>query len=205
MNEKQNREMSFGMHKLSWLDHLIYSLRVSTIKKYCAQCRWKVVADVGCWYNAVFLRYIQNKYAPRKSIAYDLNLHKTELQKVSIECIEGDLNEPLQLTEPVDCIFATAILEHLEQPVSFLSECYKHLAPGGCLLLTTPSVWSQPVLEFLAYKLHVISEEEIRDHKEYFDKEKLLAYYEKAGFDLKNVHHEYFEIYMNNLVVAYKK
>jgi len=103
-----------------------------------------------------------------------------ELQKIDIKCIEGDLNKPLELPEPVDVIFATAILEHLEQPISFLRECYTNLAPGGCLLLTTPSIRSQPVLELLAYKLHIISEPEIRDHKEYYDKKKLLQYYEKA-------------------------
>ncbi|MBP6256774.1 hypothetical protein KA405_03490 [Patescibacteria group bacterium] len=46
--------------------------------------------------------------------------------------------------------------------------------------MTTPSVWSQPVLELLAYRLHVISEEEIRDHKEYFDKQKLIKYTTQA-------------------------
>ncbi len=161
--------------------------------------------DVGCWYNATFLRYIQKKHPPSKPIAYDLTLNNAQLNKDGITTIEGDLNKPLVLTGEVDVIFATAILEHLHEPVAFLKECYKYLSPGGCLLLTTPSIRSQPVLEFLAYKLKVISKEEIEDHKEYYDKAKLLWYYQQAGFDLTSVHHEYFELYMNNLVVAYKK
>jgi 2-polyprenyl-3-methyl-5-hydroxy-6-metoxy-1,4-benzoquinol methylase len=178
-NEQEHREQSFGMQKLSRLDTLIYNLRVAAIKKYCA-CHGQSVLDVGCGYNATFLRYIQQHYNPRQCSAFDLVLNKESLQQANIICREGDLNNPFPQTEKYDLIFATAILEHLEQPISFLQECFATLAPGGRLLLTTPSIYSQPVLEFLAYKLHIISEEEIRDHKEYYDKKKLLAYFTQA-------------------------
>lgn len=191
------------MHHLSRLDRLIYALRVGSIKTYCASSG-KTVMDVGCGYQAQFLRYIQKKYTPKKAIAYDLVLDHDLLEKQGIICIEGDLNKPLHLEDPVDMIFATAILEHLEQPIFFLQECYRVLAPGGMLLLTTPSVRSQPVLELLAYRLHIISEEEIRDHKEYYDKAKLQEYFHQAGFRADRLMHRYFELWMNNLVVAYK-
>jgi hypothetical protein len=41
--------------------------------------------------------------------------------------------------------------------------------------MTIPSVYSKPVLEFLAYKLKIISKDEILDHKQYYDKSKLLS------------------------------
>ncbi len=204
MNAEQNRKESFGVKKLSRLDKLIYTMRVRSIKKYC-DCKDKTIMDVGCGYNADFLRYIQKKYIPSKAIAYDLMLNKPFLEQENIACIEWDLNMPLQLDGTVDFIFATAILEHLSAPIPFLRECLSKLAPGWCLLVTTPSIWSKPVLEFMAYKLKVISAEEIEDHKEYFDKAILLDYYTKAGFDVSRVHHEYFECYMNNLIVAHKK
>lgn len=205
MNEIQNRKESFGMNKLSWLDKLIYALRVRTIEKYAAKSTGKVIMDVGCWFNAVFLRYVQGKYAPQQAIAYDLVLNHSELTSQGISCIEGDLNKPLTVDLPVDVIFATAILEHLSEPVAFLKECYRCLAPDGCLLLTTPSIRSQPVLEFLAYKLKLISAEEIEDHKDYYDKKKLMNYFIQAWFSEAMTKHTYFECYMNNLVVAYKK
>ncbi|MDP2670514.1 MAG: methyltransferase domain-containing protein [bacterium] len=136
--------------------------------------------DVGCGYNAQFLRYIQKTYHPAHAIAYDLALNKDFLTKTGVECIEGDLNAPFVLHRQADLIFATAILEHLHQPVAFLKQCFAALAPGGSLVLTTPSIWSQPVLELLAYRLHIISEEEIRDHKDYYDKAKLLDYFQQA-------------------------
>lgn len=70
--------------------------------------------------------------------------------------------------------------------------------------MTVPSVWSQPVLEFLAYRLRVIAEDEIRDHKTYYDRTKLLSALARAGFDPKKAKHAYFQFGMNNFLAAEK-
>ncbi len=199
----EHRIESFGMKELSRLDRLIYAMRVASIKKYC-ECEWKIVMDVWCGYNADFLRKIGKLYHPSKMIAFDLKLNQEFLLKEGVKSIEWDLNKDFPLDEKVDLIFATAILEHLDKPVWFLTNCHKYLNPGGILLLTTPSIRSQPILEFLAYKVRIISEEEIRDHKEYFDRKRLREYCTKAWFNLEKIHHEYFEFGMNNLIVATK-
>ena len=36
--------------------------------------------------------------------------------------------------------------------------------------MTTPTRIAKPVLEFLSYRLHLINEDEIREHKHYFNK-----------------------------------
>lgn len=202
---QENRKESFGMKKLSVLDKIIYALRVHSIKKYC-DCRGKQIMDVWCGYNADFLCYLKDKYAPNAAVAFDLQLNKPYLATKRVLCVEGDLNDPFPDVSGMqfDCIFATAILEHLANPIGFLQQCYAHLAAWGRLILTTPSIYSQPVLEFLAYKLQVISEEEIRDHKDYYDKKKLLDYFQQGWFAKEAIHHEYFELWMNNLVVATK-
>lgn len=204
MSTKENRQESFGMHQLSFLDKIIYQLRIHSIKKYC-YCAWQNIMDVWSGYNATFLSYVQETYKPKSCYAFDLVLNKESLSAQWINCIEWDLNKPFSTENNFDLIFATAILEHLSNPVWFLKECFNALKSGWRLVLTTPSVWSQPVLEFLAYRLHVISEEEIRDHKEYYDKNKLVSYCIQAWFKQDKIHHEYFELWMNNLVVAYKE
>jgi hypothetical protein len=67
-----------------------------------------------------------------------------------------------------------------------------------------PSVWSKPLLEFFAYKLHIIDKVEIEDHKKYYKKDSLIESLELAGFSKKNIKHQYFELYMNNFVLAQK-
>ena len=40
-----------------------------------------------------------------------------------------------------DCVLSTQVLEHVEDPETYLGECYRVLRPGGCLLLTTHGLY----------------------------------------------------------------
>jgi SAM-dependent methyltransferase len=40
-----------------------------------------------------------------------------------------------------DCVLSTQVLEHVEDPESYLRECYRVLRPGGCLVLTTHGLY----------------------------------------------------------------
>jgi 2-polyprenyl-3-methyl-5-hydroxy-6-metoxy-1,4-benzoquinol methylase len=150
------------------------------------------------------LNYIQCNFSPKKLVAFDVKLHSTLLQQQWILPFESDLNQAFVLPEQADLILCTAVLEHLDNPVDFLKQAYKNLVVWWCLVLTVPSVWSKPVLEFLAFKLKLIDALEIRDHKQYYTKKKLMEYLRDAWFNPKNIHHHYFEIYMNNFVLVKK-
>jgi ubiquinone/menaquinone biosynthesis C-methylase UbiE len=97
-----------------------------------------------------------------------------------------------------------AVLEHIENEQQILKEIYRVLVPGGKLIITVPSVWSQPILEFLAYKLRIVSEAEIRDHKRYYNREKL----KKVLMDdnrFQEFNHQYFQVWMNNFCTVVKR
>lgn len=198
-----NRTNSFGNQKLSILDKIIYFMRIQQIKKHYNFDN-KVIVDVWCGYNAVFLNYIKNKFSPKKLIAFDLKLNKEKLSDIWIKSIEWNLNNKFNLWEDVDLILGTAILEHLSDPITFLKSCYDNLQKWWCLLLTMPSIRSKPVLEFMAFRLKLIDSIEIIDHKEYYTKNKLIRYLELAWFERKNIKHNYFELYMNNFVLVKK-
>ena len=76
-----------------------------------------------------------------------------------------------------------------------------HAGPSGSAwdTITVPSHAAKPVLEFLAYRIGVVSASEIADHKRYFNKCDLLDIAERAGFAL--VQHRYFELGFNNFAL----
>jgi len=86
--------------------------------------------------------------------------------------------------------------------LDILREIRRVLKNGGALIGTVPSKAAKPVLEFLSYKLGIVNEAEIRDHKQYFNKKDLLEIFAKAGFE--KVEHRYFQFWMNNFFVASK-
>lgn len=96
-----------------------------------------------------------------------------------------------------------AVLEHLNYPLDMLKQIARVLKPNGVLILTVPSHLAKPVLEFLAYKLKIVSEAEIRDHKAYYDKKDL----QNLIVQVPNLHlntHKYFQFGMNNFAIIHK-
>lgn len=195
------RESSFWEWKLSLLDKIIYYFRVRQIKKKLNFDN-KTIVDAGSGKNAILLQYIKKKYNPKKLIAFDISLNKNLLDRIWINHIEGNLEWNFSFNEEVDIILCTAVLEHLSNPESFLKNAFKNLKKWWCLVLTVPSIRSKPVLELLAYKLQIINKEEILDHKQYYDKKLLIKYLNNAGFE--TIKHHYFELYMNNFILAKK-
>lgn len=96
-----------------------------------------------------------------------------------------------------------AVLEHITHDIQMLREIERVLVPGGICLLTVPSHAAKPVLEFLAYKLHIIDDREILDHKRYYNKRDLEVAVSQVP-RLKLLKHRYFEFWMNNFAQIQK-
>ena len=71
-----------------------------------------------------------------------------------IQKIEGDAIELPFGNEAVDAIVATAVIEHLPDPMKFISECNRVIRTEGVIVITTPD----PNLEHLASKLGLLKE-----------------------------------------------
>ena len=83
-----------------------------------------------------------------------------------------------------DLIFAGDLIEHLSNPGLFLANCRKHLAPGGRLLITTPSAFN---LFNLAEKLTKREPTVNADHTCYFNSKTLKKLLEKNGMEAVEV------------------
>lgn len=158
------------------------------------------VLDLGCGFDGGFLQRIENKIT--SGVGIDMTVDEKFYDK-KIKLLNGNLNDPLPFqNEEFDIVVSLANLEHLEDPQKNLNEIRRVLRLGGKLILTTPSVYAQPVLEFLSYNLHIVSEQEVRDHKNYFNRKKLFHLLNQAGFS--SMRHRYFQIFMNNFIYAEK-
>lgn len=159
--------------------------------------RGSVLADLGCG-TGVFLRHIDGRisrgYGVDAKIAESEPDSKTEFKR-------GDLEATIPLPDQsADVVTALAVLEHLERPEEFIGEVFRILKRGGTCLMTTPSPRAKPLLEFLAFRLKVISERDIADHKTYFDESMLR----KAFRNFQDIRISHFQLGLNTFVVARK-
>lgn len=104
--------------------------------------------------------------------------------------------------ERFDVCLWIAVVEHLwpDDARELLRGCREVLRPNGRIVLTTPTPRSRRLLELLAYRLHLISEDEIRDHKHYLDRSTITDLLSSAGFSV--VEYRTFQLRLNSLIVA---
>lgn len=98
-----------------------------------------------------------------------------------------------------DVVTMVAVIEHL--PPAEARRTLEHvkalLRPGGVFVFSTPTPASKPVLEFLAFRLGVISRAEIEDHKVYYDRRMIEQLSDEVGMVL--THYKRFQFGFNSL------
>ena len=192
------RKHSHFENKEPFFEKFLCELRFRKVIKYIP-AKSKVL-DLGCGYNGKLLREIKDRIITGFGIDISVD---PEHQDDKIFLIEHDLAYPLPFKDnEFDAVTSLANLEHLYNPEDTLKEVYRVLKPGGILLLTAPSTYSKPVIEFLSFGLHLISEDEIKDHKQYANRRILNEYCRIAGYS--SWKQQYFQFWMNNFLIAKK-
>ena len=160
-----------------------------------------IILDVGCGSSAAFLKTISPHI--KQGMGVDFKVENFQFRNIQTKQLRLE-NELPFADASFDVVTMLAVLEHIENERAILREIHRVLVPGGKLILTVPSVWAKPVLEFLSYKLRIVSEAEIRDHKRYYNRQKLKkVLIDVTGFD--NFHHQYFQFWMNNFCTVVKR
>ena len=134
----------------------------------------KKIIDFGCGSN---FQNITKKYS-KASRAVLIDLYGDDFIKNNIKFINynKDLNKiDIELkNEKFDIIILAAVIEHLDNPAVIIKFLKKFLNKNGYFLLTAPSIYSKPILEFMAFKLHLINEDLVREHKRYYNKDQYI-------------------------------
>jgi 2-polyprenyl-3-methyl-5-hydroxy-6-metoxy-1,4-benzoquinol methylase len=182
------------------LEPLLRKMRLKQVLPYLRQypdCR---LLDIGCGWEAKLLRAVEPYITSGTGVDFKAPLLKT----AKLETLSLTLQDKLPFEDAsFDFITMLAVMEHLENDEAILKECARLLRPGGGLLITVPSWYAKPVLEFLSYKLNLINPAEIRDHKRYYNKEDLVLLVNKAD-GLRTLDHAYFQWKFNNRLYCLK-
>lgn len=159
--------------------------------------------DIGCGWECRLLR----TYANRIEAGYGMDF-KVELEDLPFN-IRAFSHRFEVLPWPVpnssiDVVTMLAVLEHIwpDDLANVFRGIHSALKPGGSLLITVPTPTAKPVLEFLAYKAGVINEDEIRDHKVYYNQSLLNQTLQQEGFQITK--YQKFQLGFNSFCVAKK-
>lgn len=197
------RDRSHGQGAEPWLEGVLASLRyrrsLAFLRRLAAERGREVLGlDLGCGYHGRFVALAGALPAVRFRGA-DVRVRLDEPSLIAM-----DLEAPAPLDFVPDVVTMHAVIEHLPRPERVVAWVHEVLAPGGYLLATVPSRRSQPLLEFLAFRLGVISRAEIEDHERYYDRSDLEELLLPPGGPFAGLEHRYFQLGMNNWVVARK-
>jgi SAM-dependent methyltransferase len=176
--------------KTSWGDGDKYSvadrfgmwLSTSKVRRHLGSFHGKDVADIGCGFDAVFVRAILDEV--RSATLVDVTLAQTLKDHHKVRAIEGLLPESLAAipNASLDFVASNNVLEHLWQPELTLREIRRTLRPGGACFFNVPSWRGKVVLEAAAFRFGMTSKAEIDDHKSYYDVRQLWELLVRGGF-----------------------
>lgn len=186
---------------MAWgiFDEILRKLRAGKIKNFIPKNSF--VCDIGCGLSGDLLKDLLPYI--RKGIGFDKKVLSAHSNKIELKSLELEKAIPLP-NASIECVTMLAILEHLTYPQAILRECFRILKPGSILILTTPSPSSKPLLEFLAFKMGLISKEEIADHRNYFSKEGLFNMLIDSGFRMEDITIKSFQLGFNIFALAKK-
>lgn len=189
-----------GTKEFNFLDKIIARMRLRQLKKYIDD--QEVILDFGCGHQALFLHGIKNKI--KLGIGVDYEVENKKIGK-TIKLINFRYIDKLPFRDNYfDKIFMLAVIEHFngKEAERLFSEARRILKPKKKLMLTTPTPFGKLFLEFLAFKLNIISRKEISDHKKYYSKKDFEDIAKKKGFSLDE--YKTFQFGINSLCVLKK-
>jgi SAM-dependent methyltransferase len=152
------------------------------IEKVVGPLAAKDVADVGCGYDATFMRNVLDQVGTATLI--DVSLAPDLADRPRVRAIEGLLPGAMEQVDDasLDVVLCMSVVEHLWEPELTLEHFRRVLRPGGVCAVNVPSWWGKRALEYSAFKLGTSPAEEMDDHKMYYDPRDLWPLMVKAGF-----------------------
>jgi len=177
-----SRSGAYGQHREPTpVDRFGVWLSGRAVRRH-ADPRGRRIADLGCGYEASFVRSVLDDVS--SALLVDLALAPDLKEHPKVQAVEGSLPDVLPELEgrTCDAVLCLSVLEHLWEPDAALREIHRLLAPGGVALINLPSWRGKWFLELSAFRLGLSPAEEMDDHKRYYDPSDLWPMLVRAGF-----------------------
>jgi 2-polyprenyl-3-methyl-5-hydroxy-6-metoxy-1,4-benzoquinol methylase len=161
----------------------------------------ETILDFGCGNESFLLGSVSSKIKSGVGLDYEVPNKKEN----NIEYINYKFDGKLPLKDKsFDKVFLLAVLEHIEtnKVYDLFLEFKRILKNDGKIVLTTPTPKSRWLLEFLAYKMKLISSQEIKDHQKYYDKVEIIKLAEECK--LKLAGYKLFQFGLNSCAILEK-
>ena len=180
---KEERSTSFGERgDVTPVDRFGVWLSKRQIERRVGSLTGLDVADIGCGYDATFMRHVLDEVG--SATLLDVSLSADLASHPKVRAIEGVLPEAMDLVDEasLDVVLCMSVIEHLWEPDATLAHFARALRPGGVCAINVPSWRGKTALEFSAFKLGTSPFEEMDDHKTYYDPRDLWPLLVRAGF-----------------------
>ena len=187
--------MSYN-NRYNIFDKIVSNFRTREIAKNF-NLESKKILDFGCGSN---FKELENRYSACSKVTLIDKLGEPfKSGNTEFLNFNNDLNDLDQkiTNKDYDFIFLLAVIEHIEKPENILKILKKKISDDGILFITAPGKKSQWILEFLAFKLKIINEELIKEHKRYYDESEYEKLSKLAG--TKIIKFYYFEFGLNTV------
>ena len=178
-----HRSSSFGESgDVTVVDRFGVWLSKRQIEKVVGPLAGKDIGDIGCGYDATFVRSILHEVGSATLV--DVSLADDLVTSPKVRAIEAYLPEAMEQVEDasLDVVLCMSVIEHLWEPDLTLAHFQRVLRPGGVCAVNVPSWWGKRALEYSAFKLGTSPAEEMDDHKMYYDPRDLWPLMVRAGF-----------------------
>jgi 2-polyprenyl-3-methyl-5-hydroxy-6-metoxy-1,4-benzoquinol methylase len=160
------------------------------------------VLDIGCGFTHLPDRLVADQtYVGVDVVAEAVRLSQARYPQHAFYHCDVD-RAPLSLPldgQAFDTILLMAVVEHLSSPREILRAVRPYLAPGGQLLLTTPSPLGDWVHR-AGSRVKLFYPEHVVQHVKIFGRRALLELLTDCGFEVAAFH--YFEGWINQLAVC---
>jgi SAM-dependent methyltransferase len=164
------------------------------------------LVDVGCGSYPFFLSRV--RFAEKIGIERPLADGAPRASAPGVTVLAHDLEteDALPLaTASAHVVTMLAVFEHITPTrlLVLLREIHRVLVRGGMYVLTTPPVWTTPILRGMA-RARLVSAEEIEEHKVQYTARQVLELLGRSGFDRRRIQWGYFEMGLNLWATATK-